>query len=119
MPTEKKIPINYTSRDYASIRESLMEHARRYYPNTYKDFNEASFGSLVLDTVSYVGDVLSFYIDYQANESFLETASEYKNVIKLMQISLMTSYCRHQVKFRTSAESNKVRLMAFSRVLLQ
>ena len=84
MPLEKKIPINYTSRDFETIRESLVQHAKRYYPNTYKDFNEASFGSLMIDTVSYVGDVLSFYLDYQANESFLNTASEYKNVLSLM-----------------------------------
>ena len=81
--SKKQIPINYTNRDFNSIRQSLVEHAKRYYPNTYKDFNEASFGSLMLDTVAYVGDVLSFYLDYQANETFLDTAAEYKNVLKL------------------------------------
>lgn len=80
---KKKIPISYTDRDFNSIKESLVEHARRYYPDTYKDFNEASFGSFLLDTVSYVGDVLSFYLDYQANESFLDTAIEKENVINL------------------------------------
>ena len=37
----------------------------------------------MLDTVSYVGDVLSFYMDYNVNESFLESAVEINNVIKL------------------------------------
>ena len=63
-----KRPISYTSRDFESIKASLVDHAKRYYPDSYKDFNEASFGSLMIDTVSYVGDVLSFYLDYQANE---------------------------------------------------
>ena len=75
--------INYTSRDFDSIKESLVAHAARYYPDTYKDFNAGSFGSLMLDSVAYVGDILSFYVDYQANESFLETAIEPKNVLKL------------------------------------
>lgn len=75
--------INYTSRDFATIRRDLESFAKRYYANTYKDFNEASFGSLMLDTVSYVGDILSFYLDYQANESFLDTAIEYDNVVRL------------------------------------
>jgi len=79
----KNVPIRYTSRDFESIKSDLVEHARRYYPNSFKDFNEASFGSLMLDTVAYVGDILSFYLDYQANESFLETATEYNNVLKL------------------------------------
>ena len=75
--------INYTSRDFTSIRRDLETFAKRYYSNTYKDFNEASFGSLMLDTVAYVGDILSFYLDYQANESFLDTAIEYNNVVRL------------------------------------
>ena len=79
----KKVPIRYTSRDFNSIKEDLVNYAKRYYPDTYKDFNKASFGSLVLDTVAYTGDMLSFYLDYQANESFLDTANEYDNVVKL------------------------------------
>ena len=80
---KKLQPINYTSRDFDSIRRDLEDYAKRYYPNTFKDFNEASFGSLMLDTVSYIGDILSFYLDYQTNESFLETAVEYENVFRL------------------------------------
>ena len=79
----KKVPIDYTARDYQSIRNALTEHAKRYYPDTYQDFNEAGFGSLMIDSVAYVGDVLSLYLDYQANESFLETALEDENVLKI------------------------------------
>ena len=75
-------PIKYTSRDFESIRDDLINHAKRYYPNSFRDFNEASFGALMVDAVSYVGDVLSFYLDYQANESFLTTANEYNNILK-------------------------------------
>ena len=75
--------IKYTSRDYASIRKDLLAYAERYYPDTFRDFNEASFGSLMIDTVSYIGDILSFYLDYQTNETFLSTALEYNNVLKL------------------------------------
>ena len=75
--------INYAGRDFNSIRNSLLDYVKRYYPDSYKDFNTAGFGSLVLDTVSYVGDVLSFYMDYQLNETFLSTATEYSNVVKI------------------------------------
>lgn len=80
---KKKIAIKYTARDFDSIKQSLVDYTKRYYPETYQDFNDASFGSLMLDTVSYVGDVLSYYVDYQANESFLETAFERQNIIRL------------------------------------
>tara|TARA_B100000900_G_scaffold410211_1_gene427589 strand:+ start:1130 stop:2926 length:1797 start_codon:yes stop_codon:yes gene_type:complete len=78
-----KPAIKYTSRDFDSIKQDLVQYARRYYPEVYRDFNEASFGSLMLDTVSYVGDILSFYVDYQVNESFLDTAAEFSNVVRL------------------------------------
>ena len=75
MAKKKKIPIRYTNRDFNSIRDALVEHAKRYYPDTYKDFSEAGFGSLMLDSVAYVGDILSFYLDdvamFRAREHFL------------------------------------------------
>jgi uncharacterized phage protein gp47/JayE len=87
MPTnnqnKKTVPIKYTSRDFSSIKEELLNYTKRYYPDSFQDFSEASFGSLMLDTVAYAGDVLSYYLDYQVNESFLDTALEYENVVKL------------------------------------
>tara|TARA_Y100001973_G_C5184194_1_gene326781 strand:- start:273 stop:2084 length:1812 start_codon:yes stop_codon:yes gene_type:complete len=80
---KKVVPIRYTDRDFSSIKRSLIEHIKRYYPETFQDFNEASFGALMLDMMAYVGDVMSFYLDYQANESFMHTAIEYDNIIKL------------------------------------
>ena len=91
----KKI-IKYTNRDFNSIKAGLVEYTKRYYPEIFKDFSEASFGSLILDLTSYVGDVLSFYLDYQANESFLDTAIEYDNVLRLGE----------QVGYKQSLKSN-------------
>ena len=82
MKNKKRI-INYTSRDFNSIKSDLENLARVHYPDTYKDFSENSFGSFVLDAVAYVGDMLSFYLDYQVNETFLETAIEYDNIRRL------------------------------------
>ena len=80
---KKIVPIKYTSRNFDDIKNDLVNYTKKYYPDTYQDFNVGSFGSLMLDTVSYVGDIMSFYLDYQANESFLETAIEYNNILKL------------------------------------
>ena len=79
----KKVPIKYTARDFGSIRSDLVDYAKRYYPDSFKDFSDASFGAMMVDTVAYVGDVLSFYLDYAVNESFLDTAVEFENVVKL------------------------------------
>jgi len=97
MPKVVKPIINYTARDFASIKQELVNYAQKYYPETFRDFNEASFGSLMLDMVAYVGDIISFYTDFQANESYLETALEFQNVLK---ISKQFGY-----KFRPNASS--------------
>jgi hypothetical protein len=80
-----KRPINYTSRDFESIKSDLENYAKRYYPSTFKDFSEASFGALMLDLVAYVGDQLSFYADFQTNESFLDSAIRYDSVVRLAE----------------------------------
>jgi len=84
MPDEQKkiLPIDYTHREFESIRSDLQGIAERLYPATFKDFSEASFGSLMLDAVAYVGDQLSFYLDYNINECFLDTAYQFDNVVR-------------------------------------
>lgn len=76
-------PISYTNRDFESIKQELVNYAKTYYPETYKDFNDSSFGALMIDMVAYVGDVLSYYLDYQTNESFMETALQENSVLKI------------------------------------
>ncbi len=79
---KKIIPINYTNREFDSIKKDLEQIAERLYPDSFQDFSEASFASLMIDAVAYVGDQLSFYMDYNVNESFLDTAYQFNNVLR-------------------------------------
>lgn len=79
---KKKIPINYTNREFQGIRRDLEQIAERFYPDSFQDFSEASFGSIMLDSMAYVGDQLSFYLDYNVNEMFLDTSFQYTNVLR-------------------------------------
>ena len=80
---QKKImPIDYTHREFETIRGDLQEIVERFYPDTFRDFSEASFGAMMLDAIAYVGDQLSFYLDYNVNEAFLDTSFQYTNVVR-------------------------------------
>ena len=79
---KKIVPINYTNREFSSIRDDLIQLAERLYPDSFQDFSEASFASLMVDAVAYVGDQLSFYMDYNVNEAFLDTAYQYNNILR-------------------------------------
>lgn len=75
--------INYLSRDFNSFKENLTQYTKTYFPGTHTDFSENSTGTMFLELASYVGDVLSYYIDYQFKESFLQYATERKNILTL------------------------------------
>ena len=81
MPTN----VTYTSKDFNSIKADLIEYTKSYFPDTYKDFNETSPGMMLIELTSYVGDVLSYYIDYQYKENVLTTATEKRNVRRLAE----------------------------------
>ena len=77
--------VKYTSKDFVSIKSDLIEYTKAYFPDTYKDFNETSPGMMLIELSSYVGDVLSYYIDYQYKESLLSTATEKRNILNLAE----------------------------------
>ena len=63
----------------------MIEYTKSYFPDTYKDFNETSPGMMLIELSSYVGDVLSYYIDYNYKENLLATATEKRNVRRLSE----------------------------------
>jgi len=81
--TKKDINVNYTNKDFSGLKNALIEYAKAYYPNTYRDFNETSPGMMLIEMSAYVGDVLNFYIDNQYRESMLPLADERRNIINL------------------------------------
>ena len=84
--TNKKVvkkEVNYLGRDFANIRQNLIEFAKSYFPNQYNDFNEASPGMMFMEMAAYVGDILAFYQDTQLQETFLTHAKDPKNLFNL------------------------------------
>lgn len=77
--------INYISKTFTDFRQNFIEFTKAYYPNTYADFNEASPGMMFIEMASYLGDVLSFYIDNSFKENLLAYAEQQENVITIAQ----------------------------------
>jgi hypothetical protein len=82
----KESNINYLNKDFTALKESLMDYAKSYFPNTYRDFNETSPGMMLLEMNAYVGDVLSFYVDQQYREMLLPLAEERRNIITMAKM---------------------------------
>jgi len=77
--------INYVGKDFATLKQNLIDYTKTYFPNTYSDFNEASPGMVFVEQAAAIGDILSFYQDTQLKESMLSHATERKNVVALAQ----------------------------------
>ena len=74
--TKQIADVNYLSKDFDSIKSDLIDYLRRYFPDDYQDFNEASGGMAILELLAYIGDAMSFYIDRQVNEGFIERKAD-------------------------------------------
>ena len=77
--------VKYTNKDFGELRQTLINYAKNYFPQTYSDFNESSPGMMFIEMAAYVGDVLNLYADTQLQESFLYTVRERKNLYNLSQ----------------------------------
>ena len=75
--------IKYINRDFSDFRARLIEYARTYFPQTYNDFSATSPGMMFMEQAAYVGDVLSFYLDNQFQETFTQYAQQTNNVFEL------------------------------------
>jgi len=75
--------IQYLNKDFTELRASLINYARTYFPTTYNDFSPSSPGMMFMEMAAYVGDVLSFYLDNQIQETYLQYARQTNNLYEL------------------------------------
>lgn len=77
--------LDYTSRDYQSIREDLLNRASLYIPE-WTSRNSADFGVLMVDLWAYYADILHYYVDRAATESVLDTATQLSSVMAIANL---------------------------------
>ena len=81
--------IRYISRDFNNIRAELINYSQTYFPNTYTDFSPTSPGMMFMEQIAYASDIMSFYLDNQIQETYLQYARQYDN---LYDLAYMFSY---------------------------
>jgi hypothetical protein len=74
--------IDYTSRDYYSLREDLILRVKESLPAWNGD-DPADFGVALVESFAYMGDVVNYYIDRVANESYLPTATQRQSILNI------------------------------------
>ena len=77
---------DFKSYDFETLRRTMVAYLRENYPDDFNDFVESSEYVALLDLIAYIGQALSFRIDLNARENFLETAERRNSVLRLARL---------------------------------
>jgi hypothetical protein len=89
MATNIPQSIDYTSRDFYSLRDDLITRVKDRLAAAGKTWNgtdPSDFGVAILEAFAHVGDVTSYYIDRVANEGYLSTATQRQSLLNLAEL---------------------------------
>ena len=77
--------IDYTSRDYASLREDLIALVKERIPE-WNASDPADVGLAIIEAFAYLGDVTSYYTDRVLNEAYLPTATQRQSILDIARM---------------------------------
>jgi hypothetical protein len=75
--------INYTNRDFESLRQDLINYTQQYYPEVIQNFNDASIFSVLMDLNAAIGDNLHYHIDRSIQETVLQYAQQRSSIYNI------------------------------------
>jgi hypothetical protein len=109
--------INYSKRDFSSLKNEQINFIKQYYPGLVQNFNDASVFSVFLDLNAAIADNLHFHIDRALQETVLDYAQERQSLyniaktygLKLPSRSASVAVCQFsvQVPVRGDAEDRR------------
>ena len=77
---------DFQSYDFETIRRVLISYLQENFPEDFNDYIDSSEFIALVDVIAFLGQNLSFRIDLNARENFLETAQRRDSVLKLAQL---------------------------------
>jgi hypothetical protein len=77
---------DFTTYDFETLRKSMIDYIKIYYPEDFNDFTESSEFIALIDLIAFLGQSLAFRTDLNARENFLDTAERRDSVLKLAKL---------------------------------
>lgn len=78
--------INFNAFDFNTIKESLLDYMKLYYPEDFNDYIESSEFIAILEIFAYVGEILAYRLDLNAHENFISTAERKESILRLAKL---------------------------------
>ena len=77
---------DFKSYDFETLKRTMITYLQENYPEDFNDFIDSSEYIALIDLIAYLGQNLSFRIDLNARENFLETAQRRDSILRLSQL---------------------------------
>jgi hypothetical protein len=77
---------DFQSYDFETLRKTMIDYLRTYYPEDFNDFIESSEYIALIDLIAFLGQSLAFRADLNARENFIDTAERRDSVLKLARM---------------------------------
>ena len=77
---------DFKSYDFETLRRTMVAYLKENYPDDFNDFVESSEYVALLDLIAYIAQALSFRVDLNARENFLETAERRNSILRLARL---------------------------------
>ena len=77
---------DFKSYDFETLRRTMISYLQETYPEDFNDYIDSSEYIALIDVIAYLGQNLSFRIDLNARENFLETAQRRDSILRLAQL---------------------------------
>lgn len=77
---------DFQSYDFETLRKSMVDYLRLYYPEDFNDFIESSEFIALIDLIAFLGQGLAFRGDLNARENFIDTAERRESILKLAKL---------------------------------
>ena len=77
---------DFKSYDFETLRRTMVAYLKENYPDDFNDFVESSEYVALIDLIAYISQSLSYRVDLNARENFLETAERRNSVLRLARL---------------------------------
>lgn len=78
--------VNFKTYSFDSIKSSLINYIRENYPENYNDWTENSEFIILIDTLAYLGESLSYRVDLNSRDNFIDTAERRESILRLAKM---------------------------------
>lgn len=83
--------VNFAAFDYNTVKQSILDYVKLYFPETFNDFIESSEFIAIVEVFAYIAELIAYRLDINAHENFISTAQRRDSILRLARLVSYTA----------------------------